>query len=118
MLSLLAEANEKYGEYKITLEKSKFDSKYFLNSIILGESFKSTQIEGTRLSQDEMYYLKYMKKNDETTEIQNLKRVIEYLKEYMKDNNDINLTFLNSCHKILLNSVRGNNKQPGEIRSI
>lgn len=74
LLSLISEANLKYGEYKSNLKNSEFDSKYFLNSIILSESIKSTQIEGTQISQDDMYYLKYMPKTDDNLEIQNLKK--------------------------------------------
>lgn len=118
LLRLLAEANSKYGEYKTYLKNVEFDSKIFLDSIILNESLKSTQIEGTQISQDEMYYLKYMPKNDETKEIQNLKKVIEYSKEYLKKNNEINLVFVNNIHKILLDSVRGNEKEPGHVRNI
>ena len=87
LVSLIAEANLKYGEYKSNLKNSQFDSRFFLDSIILSESLKSTQIEGTQISQDDMYYLKYMPKTDETHEIQNLKDVIEYSKKYLKSNN-------------------------------
>ena len=66
------------------MKNSKFDSKLFLDSIILSESLKSTQIEGTQISQDEMFYLKYMPRTDETSEIQNLKKVIDYSKEFIK----------------------------------
>ena len=118
LMNLLAEANLKYGEYKSNLKNCKFDSSFFLNSIILSESIKSTQIEGTQISQDDMYYLKYMPKTDDNLEIQNLKRVIEYSKEYLKDNSKIDLKFLNSIHKILLESVRGEEKEPGKIRNI
>ena len=107
LLTLLVEANQKYGEYKTLLKNTNFDSKFFLDSIILSESVKSTQIEGTQISQDDMYYLKYMPKNDDTSEIQNLKEVISYAKEYLDDGKEINLVFLNKIHKILLNSVRG-----------
>ena len=117
LLRLLAEANEKYGEYKFLIKNIEFDSKYFLDSIILSESLKSTQIEGTQISQDEMYFLKYMSNNDDKSEIENLKEVISYSKEYIKNNN-ISLTFINDIHKILLNSVRGNEKEPGKIRTI
>lgn len=118
LLKLVAEANLKYGEYKSSLKNMEFDSKFFLDSIILNESFKSTQIEGTQISQDDMYYLKYMPKTDENLEIQNLKKVIEYAKSYLKNNDEINLKFINNAHKILLNSVRGNEKEPGHIRNI
>jgi Fic family protein len=59
-----------------------------------------------------------MQSNDETSEINNLKLVIEYSNDYLKKNNNIDLLFVNSIHKILLNSVRGNNKEPGKIRNI
>ncbi len=118
LLSLIAEANQKYGEYKTNLKNSKFDSRFFLDSIILSESLKSTQIEGTQISQDDMYYLKYMPKTDDTSEIQNLKRVIEYAKDNLKEQKKIDIHFLNNIHKILLDSVRGNNKEPGKIRNI
>ena len=118
LLKLISEANEKYGEYKSYLKNLSFDSKFFLNSIILNESFKSTQIEGTQISQDEMYYLKYMPKSDDRLEIQNLKKVIEYSKEYLNSNKNIDLVFTNKIHEILLDSVRGNEKEPGHLRNI
>ena len=118
LLKLIAEANEKYGEYKSYLKNLEFDSKFFLNSILLSESLKSTQIEGTQISQDDMYYLKYMPKTDDNLEIQNLKRVIEYSEEYLNEKDKINIKFVNNLHKILLDSVRGNEKEPGKIRTI
>lgn len=118
LLKLVSEANYKYGEYKSCLKNVDFDSKFFLDSIILNESFKSTQIEGTQISQDDVYYLKYMPQTDENLEIQNLKQVIDYSKEYLENNNEINLKFVNNIHKILLNSVRGQEKEPGHIRNI
>jgi len=118
LLSLISEANEKYGEYKSNLKNSKFDSKFFLDSIILSESLKSTQIEGTQISQDEMYYLKYMPKTDETSEIQNLKKVIDYSKVFFESDKKLDIKKINKMHEILLDSVRGNNKEPGKIRTI
>ncbi len=117
LINLISEANLKYGEYKTELKNLQFDSKFFLDSITLSESIKSTQIEGTQISRDEMYYLKYMPKTDDNLEIQNLKDVIDFSKEYLKENKNINIVFLNKLHQILLNSVRGNEKEPGKIRN-
>ena len=89
LISLISEANLKYGEYKSNLKNSQFDSRFFLDSIILSESLKSTQIEGTQISQNDMYYLKYIPKTDDNLEIQNLKKVIEYSKNYLKENDKI-----------------------------
>ena len=74
LITLISEANLKYGEYKSNLKNSQFDSRFFLDSIILSESLKSTQIEGTQISQDDMYYLKYMPKTDDNLEIQKFKK--------------------------------------------
>lgn len=115
MLILISEANVKYGEYKSLLNTLEFDSKYFLDSVLLNESYKSTQIEGTQISQDEMYYLKYMENTDDNKEIQNLKNTIEYA--YNKIGNGINFTLVNEMHRIILDSVRGAQKTPGQIRT-
>ena len=117
LMTLVSEANLKFGEYKSNLKNSQFDSRFFLDSIILSESLKSTQIEGTQISQDDMYYLKYMPKTDDNLEIQNLKKVIDFAKMHLKDNHKIDIKFINDIHKILLNSVRGNEKDPGHIRT-
>ncbi len=117
MLRLIAEANVKYGEYKSLLNTLEFDAGFFLDSVILNESYKSTQIEGTQISQDEMYYLKYMEKTDDNREIQNLKKSIEYASVYLKGENGIGYEFVNKMHEIILDSVRGANKTPGQIRS-
>ena len=55
MLKLISEANVKYGEYKSLLNTLEFDASFFLDSVILNESYKSTQIEGTQISQYEMF---------------------------------------------------------------
>ncbi len=117
LMTLISEANLKFGEYKSSLKNSQFDSRFFLDSIILSESLKSAQIEGTQISQDDMYYLKYMPKTDDNLEIQNLKKVIDFAKMHLKDNHKIDIKFINDIHKILLNSVRGNEKDPGHIRT-
>ena len=117
LLRLIGEANEKYGEYKSYLNNLQFDSRFFLDSILLSESLKSTQIEGTQISEDDMYYLKYMQETDETREIENLKKVISYAEEYLEKNHQINVELVNNMHKILLDSVRGSEKEPGRIRT-
>ena len=117
MLRLISEANVKYGEYKSMINTLEFDAGYFLDSVILNESYKSTQIEGTQISQDEMYYLKYMDKTDDNREIQNLKRTIEYASAYLQSGNQIGYELVNEMHKIILDSVRDSQKTPGRIRT-
>ena len=118
LLRLISEANQKYGEYKTLLDTTEFDSRFFLDSILLSESLKSTQIEGSQISQDEIYYLKYMEQTDDNLEIQNLKNVIDFAKNKLLEKNKINLQLINGMHQLLLNSVRGSEKSPGKIRTI
>lgn len=117
MLKLISEANVKYGEYKSMLNTLEFDAGFFLDSVLLNESYKSTQIEGTQISQDEMYYLKYMEKTDDNQEIQNLKKTIEYAKTYLQSERQISYELVNEMHRIILDSVRGSQKTPGKIRT-
>lgn len=117
MLKLISEANVKYGEYKSLLNTLEFDAGFFLDSVILNESYKSTQIEGTQISQDEMFYLKYMEKTDDNQEIQNLKKTIEYAQAYLRTKKQINYELVNEMHKIILDSVRGSQRMPGKIRT-
>ena len=74
------------------LDTLEFDSSYFLDSVLLNDSYKSTQIEGTQISRDEMYYLKYMERTDDNLEIQNLKlklkrKKFQWLSIYLMDMN-------------------------------
>lgn len=73
---------------------------------MLSESLKSTQIEGTQISQDEMYYLKYMEETDDNKEIQNLKKTVEYAYEKINNGKDIDFELVNTMHRLLLDSVR------------
>ena len=117
LLRLLSQANSKCTEYKVKLQTLDFDSKYFLDSILLSESLKSTQIEGTQISQDEMYYLKYMEETDDNKEIQNLKKTVGYAYEKINNGKDIDFELVNTMHRLLLDSVRGSKKKPGHIRT-
>ncbi|WP_270525138.1 Fic family protein [Longibaculum muris] len=75
------------------------------------------QIEATQISQDEMYYLKYLEKTDDNQEIQNLKNTIQYAYNQIQDGKTINFSLVNKMHKIILSSVRGLDKTPGQIRT-
>ena len=98
------------------LDTLEFDSSYFLDSVLLNDSYKSTQIEGTQISQDEMYYLKYMERTDDNLEIQNLKRTIMYAYDRVRSGDRFNISFVNAMHRIVLESVRGSERSPGKIR--
>lgn len=102
LFRLVSEANEKYGQYKSLLENLEFDSSYFLDSVLLKESYKSTQIEGTQITQEEMYYLKYLEKSDDSQEIQNLKSAIEYAENELKSGKIFIMSLLMKCTEYFL----------------
>ena len=104
----------KKGEYKSLLNTLEFDSKYFLDSVLLNESYKSTQIEGTQIYQDEMYYLKYMEKTDDNREIQNLKHTIEFAYANIHEGKEISIGLVNEMHKRIFDSVRGAERSLGK----
>ncbi len=116
MLKLIAEANAKYGEYKSLLNTLEFDSRFFLDSVLLTDSYKSTQIEGAQISQDEMYHLKYLELSDDNREIQNLKRTVEYAYDAICQGTTFSIGFVNDLHRMVLDSVRGSERTPGRIR--
>ena len=116
-IKLLGQANDKYGQYKSLLKMFKFDQNYFLDSLVLGESLRSSRIEGTQISQDDMYYIDYKESNDSIMEVKNLKQMLDYANENLK-NKEFSVNMINSMHKILLSNVRGNDKSPGQIRRI
>jgi Fic family protein len=116
LLQLLGEANKKYGEYKAMIEGLDFDAALFLDSLLLNESYKSTQIEGTSISQDEMYYLRFEKNDDDNREIINLKNTVEFAYNNIKKGRCIDYDLVNQMHRILLDSVRGESRNPGHIR--
>lgn len=47
---------------------------FFLDALILGESIRSSRIEGTQISQDDMYYTNYKESSDTIDEVKNLKK--------------------------------------------
>lgn len=116
-IKLLGLANDKYGQYKSLLKMFKFDGKYFLDSLVLGESVRSSRIEGTQISQDDMYYMDFKEPNSSTEEVKNLKAMLDYARESLTNEN-FNMKNINKMHKILLQGVRGKDKKPGEVRTI
>ena len=114
---LLSEASKKYGEYKAKIASMEYEAGLFLHSLALTDSFKSTQIEGTSVSQDEMFFARF-EKNDDNREIINLKSAVEYGYSKLSSGRCIDYDLVNDMHRILLDSVRGENCTPGKIRDV
>jgi Fic family protein len=84
------------------------------------EAVLSSKIEGTQATVDEVLeheagLLKEGKKYDDIQEIVNYRKALISGHKYLADK-PITLYFVRELHKILLNSVRGEDKSPGQFR--
>lgn len=117
LFNLLSEAMKFYGQYLGLASVKEFNMDNLLLSFIKMDSYKSTQIEGTNVSQTDMFSLDYLPQNDDVKEILNYTKAFEFGRDLLKTNK-ISIDNINQMHSILLDSVRGGNKQPGDLRKI
>ena len=115
LMILLGEASAKDGEYKALLNTLEFEAELFLQSVLRSDSYKSTQIEGTQISHEDIFSLDIIEENDDSLEIKNLTKSIEYATIAIKEKG-ITMNLVNEMHRIILNSGRGSTKAPGKIR--
>ena len=119
LLPLVGQANAALARYDGLLQGIPNPS-VMLSPLTTQEAVLSSKIEGTQATIDEVLeqeagLIKEGEKFKDIQEISNYRKALYSAREYLKDY-PIRLSFVRELHRILLDSVRGQDKTPGEFR--
>src|SRR6056297_1053142 len=116
----LISASTNLGKYQVMLKKSKVNEYFLITPFSLQEAVQSSKIEGTQVTFDEVleFDIDKNKNNDEAQEVLNYYDALKY-GERALEKYPISTRLFKRLHEILLSDgVRGQNRAPGEYRSI
>ncbi len=119
LFALVGDANAELARYDGLLQGI-VNPSVMLSPLTNEEAVLSSRIEGTQATVDEVLeqeagILKEGEKAKDIQEIINYREALRSAHHYL-DERPITLSFVRELHKILLNSVRGQDKTPGEFR--
>jgi len=121
LVPLIGKANAAIARYDGLLQ-SLMNPGVLLSPLTTNEAVLSSRIEGTQASLEEVLEHdagiekdKSPSLNEDIKEIGNYRRVLRIAEDELKHRN-ISLNFIKSLHAVLLDSVRGKDKEPGEFR--
>jgi Fic family protein len=119
LLPLVGQANAALARYDGLLQGIP-NPTVMLSPLTTQEAVLSSKIEGTQATVDEVLeqeagLLKEGEKYQDILEISNYRQALFAAREYLQDY-PIRLSFVRELHRILMDSVRGKDKTPGEFR--
>jgi len=119
LLPLVGQANATLARYDGLLAGI-LNPAVMLSPLTTQEAVLSSKIEGTQVTVDEVLeqeagLLKEGEKYKDIQEISNYRQALFAAREYLEAY-PIRLSFVRELHRILMNSVRGQDKMPGEFR--
>jgi len=117
ILQLLSQADRELGRLDMY---SKYipNIELFISMHVLKEATQSSKIEGTQTNMDEALLEKEdlpLDKRDDWEEVQNYIKAMEWAIEQL-DKLPFSSRLIRETHRVLLQGVRGEKKQPGEFR--
>lgn len=120
LITLVGEANSKLAEYSGLLQGI-VNPAVMLSPLTQQEAVLSSKIEGTQATIEEVLEREAGQKFDahkdeDINEILNYRKALMLSQDHLKDGRPITLSLLLQLHSILLDSVRGQNKAPGQFR--
>jgi len=119
LFPLVADASSELARYDGLLQGIP-NPAVMLSPLTTREAVLSSKIEGTQATMDEVLeqeagMTKEGEKYKDIQEISNYRSALFQAHEYLQDY-PIRLSFIRQLHKILMDSVRGEHKEPGEFR--
>lgn len=116
LLKLLGQTYEKLGEYKAVLKTIKFDYKILLNLILLKECVSTLSVDDEEVTLEDILYMNFKKENKAIKKLKNIIKLYNFSLIELKNNETINLNFLNQMNKLLFNGIRGLKVKTGVLR--
>lgn len=119
LFALVGEANAELARYDGLLQGI-VNPDVMLSPLTVEEATLSSRIEGTQATVDEVFeqdagLVKTGEKYKDIQEILNYRQALRSAQQYLAER-PITLGFIRELHRILLDSVRGQDKRPGEFR--
>ncbi len=120
LITAVGEANAALAEYSGLLQGI-VNPAVMLSPLTNQEAVLSSKIEGTQATVEEVFEKEAGgdfddRKNDDIQEILNYRKALMIAQDYLKGGRTLSLNLILQVHQILMSSVSGQNKSPGEFR--